>query len=289
MSQTTADPAEMRAYSDIEYVFEPHDNSLPAARKYIQDVWDRRAFIVLNARSAHASSQQGTRLGSLWSILDPLFQAMIFWFLFATIRGGGDGRFLMVVSGIFLYTFVSSCVGQGGRSVLQSKGLVLNSTFPLATLPLSSIYTALLALGPMAIIYGLAHLLFGGAITPMLLILPFLFLLTLAISTGLTLIAAVLVVYIRDMSNMLDYILRIMMFTTPILYRHEDLAAIPGVIQYMLLINPLFTLFSSFQAVLGGHAPQLSWMVQSITWAIVLPLVGFRLFTSRERGFALRL
>lgn len=290
MSQTDTSASTMREYSDVEYVFEPHDNSLPAARKYLAEIWDRRAFMVMNAQSTVSGRQSGTHLGSLWGILDPLLQALIYWFLFTAIRGGAmSGRFLMVVSGVFLYTFTTSCLGQGGRAVLQAKGLVLNSSFPLATLPLSAIYAALLKLGPMVGIYALFHLLFGGAITTQLFVLPFLFLLQLAITVGATFIVATLVVYIRDMSNLLDYIIRILMFLTPILYRSEDLSAIPGPVHIMLLANPLFTLFSSYQAALSGETPEIAWILQSIGWAVVLPIIGYRAFTARERGFALRL
>lgn len=289
MSEAPPAAAPMRSYSDVEYVFEPHDNSLPAARKYIQAVWDRRAFIGANARSAQSGSQVGTQLGALWTILDPLFQALIYFFLFTAIRGAGQGRFLMVVSGVFMYTFTSTCLGTGGRSVLQSKGLVMNSSFPLATLPLSSVYTGLVQLGPMLAVYGLFHLVFGGAVTPLLLMLPMLFVLHLAIAVGATFIIATLVVYIRDMSNVLEYVLRILMFMTPILWRSEDLAAIPGVVHYLLLINPIFAVFSCYQTILMGEAPEISWILQSLGWAVVLPIVGFRIFTARERGFALRL
>lgn len=290
MTNTAHDAETLREYSDVEYVFGPHDKSLPDLRKYLSDVWDRRAFMVANARAEMKSPYAGTVLGNTWRVLDPLFQALIYMFLFSAIRGrGGTNYFLMVVSGVFLFNFTMTGLSSGGRSIQRSKGLVLNSTFPLATLPLSALYTGFLELGPTIAVYAFFHLVFGGSFGSGMLMLPLLFLLQLAITVGMMMIFATLTVYVRDMSNLLDYLLRILMFVTPVIYPAEQLSKLPGFLHTILHLNPLFTLFSCYQAVLAGGMPEPGQVVQSICWALVLPIVGFRFFVSRERGFALRL
>ena len=98
-----------------------------------------------------------------------------------------------------------------------------------------------------------------------------------------------LTVYVRDMSNLLDYILRILMFITPVIYPAAQLQQLPGILNAVLHLNPLFTLFTSYQTVFSGGTPQATDIVQSMMWAMILPVLGFRFFVSRERGFALRL
>jgi teichoic acid transport system permease protein len=280
----------MRAYSDVVYVFEPHDHSLPDARTYLRGVWERRAFMVANARADLKNPTSGTVLGEAWRVLDPLFQAMIYWFLFTAIRGNaGSTYFLMVVSGVFLYNFTMMGLSQGGRAIQRSKGLVLNSAFPLATLPFSTLYRGLLELGPTIAVYAVLHVTFGGAIGSGLFLLPLLFVLQASITIGLMLILATLTVYVRDMSNLLDYILRILMFVTPVIYPAAQLDALPGLLHALLYANPIFTLFSAYQTVFAGGVPAASLLVQSMLWALVLPIAGYRFFVSRERGFALRL
>ena len=51
MTDTAGMTESPREYSDVEYVFGPHDHSLPDLRHYVRDVWDRRAFMVANARA----------------------------------------------------------------------------------------------------------------------------------------------------------------------------------------------------------------------------------------------
>jgi len=281
----------LREYSDVEYTFEPHDNSLPDIRAYMADVWDRRAFMVANARAEMKSPYAGTVLGDFWRILDPLFQALIYMFLFTAIRGrGGSDYFLMVVSGVFLFNFTMVGLRDGGRAIQKAKGLVLNSTFPLATLPLSALYTGFLELGPTVAVYVLFHVVFGGSVSSAFLMLPLMLCLQVAITVGMMLIFATLTVYVRDMANLLDYLLRILMFITPVIYPAAQLDALPGILHTLLHLNPLFTLFSCYQSILsGGGTPDPGALMQSAAWALVLPVVGFRFFVSRERGFAMRL
>lgn len=294
MSDTVADAAaaeepELRPYSDVEYVFEPHSSAMPPVRRYLQDAWDRRHFVVAMAKADLRGPRSRTGLGELWAIADPLFQAGIYWFLLSTIRSNGSDqteRLTILVSGIFLFTFTSTVLGGGGRSIIRNKGLMLNSTFPRILLPATEIYKGLLDLGPYLAVYAVIHLLLGGPIGPGLFVLPLLLVLQILISSGLALIFATLTVFVSDMSNLLDYIMRVLFFTTPILYPVADL---PSLAVTLLKINPFFALFAAYQAVVTGGVPGFDLIAQAMFWAVVTCYFGFRLFVSRERAFALRL
>jgi teichoic acid transport system permease protein len=286
---TAEDQPQLRPYSDVEYVFEPHSSTLPAVRAYLQDAWDRRHFVAAMAKADLRGPRSRTGLGELWAIADPLFQAGIYWFLLSTIRStGGDNteRLTILVSGIFLFTFSSTVLSGGGRSIIRNKGLMLNSTFPRILLPATEVYKGLLDLGPYLAVYVVIHLLLGGPVGPGIFVLPLLIVLQVMISSGLALIFATLTVFISDMSNLLDYVMRVLFFTTPILYPVSEL---PPLAVTLLKINPFFTLFACYQKVVTGGLPNPTDLLQSVVWAVLLCVVGFRVFVTHERGFALRL
>lgn len=287
--QEAPDEPELRPYSDVEYVFKPHSASMPPVREYLQDAWDRRHFVIAMAKADLRGPRSRTGLGELWAIADPLFQAGIYWFLLTTIRSNGADqteRLTILVSGIFLFTFSSTVLGGGGRSIIRNKGLMLNSTFPRILLPATEVYKGLLDLGPYLAVYAVIHLLLGGAVGPGLFVMPLLLVLQVMISTGLALVFATLTVFVRDMSNLLDYIMRVLFFTTPILYKVDQL---PPVAITLLKINPFFALFACYQAVVTGGVPGFALLAQVIFWAVLTCVFGFRLFVSNERAFALRL
>lgn len=283
------EPVEFRPYSDVEYHFTSNTSSMPDVRQYLRDAWDRRHFVVARAKADLRGPRARTGLGEVWAVADPLFQAGIYWFLISTIRsGGGDhtARLSILVSGIFIWTFTSSVLSAGGRSVIRNKALVLNTQFPLILLPVTEVYKGLLDLGPAMVVYAVIHVAMGAPVGIGIAMLPLLFVIQIVMSTGVALIFATLVVFISDMSNTLEYIMRVLFFTTPILY---PVAALSSTVASFLRINPFFSLFACFQAIVLGGVPAPADLAQAIFWAVLLMVVGFRMFVSRERGFALRL
>ena len=71
-----------REYSDDISVFEPNRQSVPALRPYLRDLLDRREFIVELATAEVRGQRSSMVMGELWALLDPLFQAAIYFFLF---------------------------------------------------------------------------------------------------------------------------------------------------------------------------------------------------------------
>lgn len=280
----------LRPYSDVEYVFEAERSTLPSARQYLRDAWERRHFVSAMAKADLRGARSRTVLGEVWAVMDPLIQAGIYWFLILTIRSGSTDnpteRLTILISGVFLFTFIFTVVGGGGKSIVKNRGLMLNSTFPRVLLPATEVYKGLLDLGPALVIYAIIHLLLGAPVGPGIFVMPLLLALQVLISTGLGLIFATITVFVKDMSNLLQYILRLLFFATPILY---PVSMLPETAQTILVINPFFALFASYQAVVTGGVPSIGYVLQSVAWAIVLCVAGYRIFSSRERTFALRL
>lgn len=295
MTDTTASdpgaPPELRPYSGVEYVFEPHARTLPPVGPYLRDAWDRRHFVVAMAKANLRGPRSRTGLGELWAIVDPLFQAFIYWFLINTIRStpgkDANARLIILVSGLFLWTFSTTVLGGGGRSIIRNKNLMLNTQFPRILLPAVEVYKGLLDLGPYMAVYAVIHVLvLRGPIGPGIFLLPLLILIQVGISAGLALVFATLTVYVSDMSNVLDYVQRILFFTTPILY---PVSALPSSATAILQLNPFFAIFACYQAVMTGGLPSAIYVIEAAAWSIGLLVFGFRIFVSNERGFALRL
>ncbi len=79
-------------YSDVEYVFEPHASTMPNLREYVEALWARRQFMAQLAQSDLRTLRSSTALGSIWAVLEPLFQAAIYFFLYAVLRGGNSSQ-----------------------------------------------------------------------------------------------------------------------------------------------------------------------------------------------------
>lgn len=282
----------LRRYSDVVYVFEPNRRQLPPVRTYLAELWERRAFMRELARANIRGSRARTVLGELWGILDPLFQAALYWFLISVIRGSAgiqnaDRRLALMVGCIFLYGFMSAGMGEGATSILRAKGLMLNSTFPRALLPLSAIYKAFIEFLPCIGIYLVFHAVLGMPFGAGLLMLPLFFAIGAVLNVGTSLIFATLTVFFRDMQKLLNYVSRILFFATPVIYQPDMLG--DGLRSLMRVVNPYFALFESFQIMLSGGTPPVSALVLATAWAAATLVAGYWIFVSNERSFALHL
>ena len=82
-------------------MFEAGRSARPEFRPYLESLWERRPFMKALAKAEIRGRRSSTVLGSIWGLIDPIFQAAIYLFLFFIIRGG-QGRavsFLPVLLG----------------------------------------------------------------------------------------------------------------------------------------------------------------------------------------------
>jgi ABC-type polysaccharide/polyol phosphate export permease len=274
---------------EIEYVFEPHSVKVPPLRPYLHELWDRRRFVRTLARTEIQGKRSSTVAGQFWALLDPLFQAGIYFLLIQILRGGQGGRgtaerMTLLISGIFLFYFTRTSLSEGAQSVIGGRGLLLNSAFPRALLPITSVYKGLLQLAPAGLVYLVIHIAAGQPIGAGVAFLPTLLLLQTALNLGLALLFAALTVYMRDVTKLLGYLLRVLFFITPVLY---PVSFLPSGIRTAMNFNPLFPVFAAYQQVVGGGVPTIGQLAGSLFWAVLFLVIGAGLFLSHERAFAL--
>ncbi len=268
-------------------VFEAGKSVRPELRPYLESLWERRPFMVALAKASIRGRRSSTMLGSIWGLIDPMFQAAIYLFLFFIIRGG-QGKavsFLPVLlGGMFLFRFTGTAINDGGRSVRNSRELMLSSTFPRAVLPLSAVYKGVLLFIPSIFVFAIVYLFLGSGFTFSLVVfLPVLFAVQTLTNVGIALIMSTATVFVRDMDNALSMIVRVLLFTTPVIF---PIALLPPELNTVLSFNPLYPLFVNYQLIIGGGGIDLKLVVEAIIWAVVLTAGGTWLFLRYEHAMA---
>lgn len=271
---------------DVVQVFEPNALTLPPLSEYVADVLDRRQFIVELAGAEVRGQRSSTFLGELWSLIDPVFQAAIYFFLFLVIRGGSAFDELSTIIGcVFLFNFTRISIADGGRAILRHKGLVLNAVFPKALLPIAEVYKGFLSTLPALAVYAVLYVvILREPVTQAVLVLPLLMVIQATLNLGFAFLFSTATAYFRDVSNLLQYLLRLLTFATPVIY---PVSILPPGIRQVLAFNPLFALFSSYQSVIGGQMPSGGDLFQSIFWALLLFTSGAWVLLRHERSFGL--
>lgn len=271
-------------------VFEPYARGIPPLGRYLRQLWKRRRFAFHMARSELKARHFDTFFGQVWTVLNPLLLAFVYFLLFGVILQNGRGTpdyLAFLIANLFAFYYTRNSLGVGAKSVVSGGGLIMNAAFPRALLPLSSVLSALLMYLPTLLVYAVIHVVTGQAVTVALVLVPVIVLIQTLFNYGLALLAAAITVYFRDFSSFLPYALRIWLYVSPVLYQMED---VPSRLAPVLMVNPLYPLLAAWQAVvIRGEAPGVGTLVAAVAWAVGLLVVGGWLFLSREREFAVRI
>jgi teichoic acid transport system permease protein len=239
------------------------------------------------ATSDLQTERSGKALGNLWRVLNPLIQSAIYYFLYTVLRRGGNNGFLpILISNFFFFGLSIQALGEGGSSLKRGKGLMLNSAFPRALLPVTTVYKNLRAFVPAVCVLVVLFPLLGGNVGPGLFVLPLLFAIQVTMNVGLALAAATYVSLVPDGENVVSWITRVLFFATPVIY---PVALLPPAAKAVLQFSPLYPVFAAYQAIFGGQSPNPALIAMSALWAVALVLIGGRAFLRHEREFALYL
>jgi ABC-type polysaccharide/polyol phosphate export permease len=275
-------------YSDVEYVFDAHASSIPDLREYVASLWDRRVFMRELARADIRTLRSNRALGSLWHVLDPLFQAGIYFFLYSVLRrGAAQAAFLPVlIGGFYLYGLSLAALNDGGQSIKRARGLMLSSTFPRAMLPIVSVYKSLRTFVPSACVFLVLFPAVGGHFGRGFLLIPLLFCMQVVMNIGVALLVSTFVTLKPDATNFMTYVTRVLFFATPVVY---PVALLPAAAKRLIGWQPLYSMFASYQAVFSGGVPSPILVFGAMFWSVALLLLGGWVFLRNERRFAMHL
>jgi teichoic acid transport system permease protein len=270
-------------------VYEPYRVGLPPLGPYMREIWRRRQFVFELARANLRAQHFNTALGQVWLLLNPLLLALILFVLVTIVRGGSRGTDFLahLMLALFAFRLVTTSIKQGARSVTGGGRLILNSAFPRMLLPLESVVTAFMRFLPTVVLYAIVHAVAGLPVG-----LHLLWAIPILASCGLfalgaAMLAATAQVYFRDLTNFLQYFLRLWLYASPVIYYVED---VPERFKAILVANPLYPMLAALsEAVNQAETPTPAFLAAGLAWGVGAFVVGALVFMSREREFAVRL
>lgn len=269
-------------------VYEPFRAGLPPMRDYLRTLWGRRTFIGEFSRSELREKNYGTVFGQLWLVLNPLLLSGVYFLLIYVIGGSSDAtRFGHLTATLFLFYLIANSLTGGVKAITSGQRLILNTSFPRIMLPISATVIALFKFVPTMIVFAAIHLLIGLPISwHMFWVVP-IFLIAVVMGLGMSILISCINVYFRDVSSMLPYLTRSLLYLSPILY---EASSVSDQIKAVQIANPIFYLLDSWsRVVVHAQAPSTFGVIHASVWALVIFFVGSYFFLTRERDFAVRL
>jgi ABC-2 type transport system permease protein len=203
----------------------------------------------------------GSALGYAWSLLRPLLYFGVLWVVFSRLFKQTIPHFpLYLFSGITLYTFLADGVSSTLPSIVSRGAVLRRIAFPSLLIPLATTVTALVTLALNLVVVFAVFL--GNGVGPRpewLLVIPLVLELYVFV-LGLALIFSTLNVWLRDIAQIWDVVVPLLLFSTPIMY---PISILPSWAREVIAFSPLAQVVQDARDSLLGDDPRLAGLFAS--------------------------
>jgi ABC-type polysaccharide/polyol phosphate export permease len=272
-------------------VYKPFRAGFPNLIEYFKSAWTRREFVSELSRVDRENEHLDTFFGKLWSIISPLLSAAVYYLFIFVLQGGHQGpdRFLHLMLGIFVFEYIATAASRGAGSIIGASSLINNTRFPRILLPITQALTAWRIFLPSLGVYSVFHIALQQPLTVAALQAIPALLIIMMFATGLSIFASTAQVYFRDTAALLPFILRLVMFASPVLYFPEQAKQLLGG-KLIALVNPIFCMVEIFAGSIarGTTFDIWTWLI-AVSWALIALIGGSVFLVTREGEFAARL
>jgi lipopolysaccharide transport system permease protein len=254
-------------------------------------IWRNRSLIRVMVRRDVLGRYRGSFGGAFWTILNPLLLMLTYFCVFGIIlksRFPGDptqsGFALYFLAGMLPWLAFSEAVGRSPGVMLEHRNFVKKLVFAVETLPVNLVASGLVS-GIFAVLLFCAVLLATRHSVPLTVLwLPVLLVPQVLFTAGLCWFLAALGVFVRDLGQILGFLLTIWFFATPICYPEES---VPAALAALFSKNPMYVLVRGYRAIFLQHqAPAFSSLWKFWVLAAVVFILGHAWFYKLRKSFA---
>lgn len=253
--------------------------------KVFKELYQYRELLKTNVKKEIRGKYKGSVLGVLWSFLNPLLMVAVYAIVFPYLmRTTQENYLIFLITGIIPWIFFTTVVTSGCNCVWINGGIIKKVYFPREILPISVVLSALVNFLISCIII-LIFVIFGGiGVSAQILWLPVIAIIQSALSLGLLFILSAINVYIKDIEYIVQFIMNLLFYATPIVY---DVTMIPERFRWILYLNPMAHFLDAYRAIFYSKTmPDLKSLgIIGIISFLVL-IIGYRIFKKLEKGFA---
>lgn len=222
----------------------------------VKNIYTDRLLLLSLAGKDFKRKFAGSYFGMVWGFVNPLLTILVYWvvFEFAFNSGPRDGVpfVLWFTAGIVPWLFFSEAFSSASNALLEYNYLVKKVVFNIDILPLVKIISAgIIHMFFVALVF-IISLLVGHMPTLHLLQLAYYFVCLVVFVFALTLFTSSIMVFFRDLNQIISIILLIGMWGTPIAWHIGDLGT--GTVSQIIKLNPLVYIVEGYRNAFLGNA-----------------------------------
>ncbi|MCI8566698.1 MAG: ABC transporter permease [Lachnospiraceae bacterium] len=205
-------------------------------------VFTKRRLIWELARADFKKKFVGSYFGILWMFVQPVVTVVIYYIVFGVLRGDITPQtdnypyLLWMLAGIVPWFFFQEALNGGTHSLNEYNYLVKKVVFPINILAAIKMVSAFFIHLIFLLILLAVFLIMGRTPTIYWLQLPYFSAGVFVLCLGLSYMTSAVMVFFRDMGQIVNIILQFGIWVTPIMWQYE----MAGSLVWLLKLNPMF-------------------------------------------------
>lgn len=254
----------------------------------IVETWQHRQLVRTLVTRDFIARYKQTFLGVGWSVIQPLAIVLALTLFLRRVSDAdthGSPYILWSFVGLLPWSLFSAAVAAGTGSLLSNQPLLNKvkcprEAFPVAAVGLAAIDTAI-SVVTLGVVFAVTHTLPAATVYW----LPVVVAVQVPACLGAALLGSIVVVYLRDLRNIVPLALQLGLFVSPIAFGLEEIPS-----RFRLLycfVNPVAPVIDTYRRViLYGAAPQAAPLLVGAASGLLLFVVAVRTFRRLEVGIA---
>jgi len=224
-------------------------------------------------------------LGYFWSLANPLFLALIFYFIFKVVTKVQMKDYtLFLISGLFVWQWINNSIMVSTNLYIANASLIKKVNFPrnflAVSLVLSEGFNFLISI---PVIIGFMLYYHHYPSIKWLIYIPIVLIITGIMIYSLSLLVATINLFFRDMERLVGLLLTFLFYMTPIIY---PVSMIPQKYKFVLYLNPFAPFILTWQELFLHNRLDLKYLFISFIYALVALIVSTFIFNKLKYKFA---
>ena len=255
-----------------------------------REIITNRRLIWNLSKNDFKTKYAGSYLGIFWAFVQPIITVLIYWFVFQvgfrTPSVENCPFIIWLVAGLVPWFFFSESVINATNSMLEYSYLVKKVVFNISILPVVKVISALFIhvffiffAILICSLYGYMPTIYTGQV------LYYTFCM-IVLSLGISYITSAIIVFFKDLGQIVAIILQIAIWMTPIMWNYNIL---PSKYHWILKINPMFYIVQGYRDSLIDHVwitARYNQMFYFWSLTIILFIIGAVVFRKLKVHFA---
>ena len=232
------------------------------------ELYQNRKLVLSLAKNDFKTKYAGSYLGIVWAFIQPIVTILVYWFVFSVGLKAGT------VSDIIPWFFFQDALNGGTNALIEYNYLVKKVVFKISILPIVKIISALFVHVFFVAFALLLCACYGY--TPSLYTLQIIYysVCTFLFVLGLVYATSAIVIFFRDLAQIIGIFLQVGVWLTPIMWDIDMLSSHPWLIK-LFKLNPMYYVVTGYRDSMLGHVGiwnHASWTIYF--WVVTILLFG---------------